>query len=431
MLRMRLERKKSMVAKPNILVVDDEPVVRESLRDWFVQEGYPIEIAASAREALQKLRESSWDILVTDIKMPGMDGLELQTRVDYVTKPLDPDNLVQIVTRAAERQQLLRENLQLKERIDAASGAADEIVGDSPEIQTVRERIQAAASGGAPVLIWGENGTGKALVARAIHGASTRRHMPLVTVSCGELPESVIEIELFGHEQDAFTDAPYQRKGRFELADGGALFCDGIGEISPKTQIDLLRVLQEKNLTRIGGSDPFRVDFRFIAAANRDLAQAVEEGDFRGDLYRLVSGLQIWLPPLRERRSDIPLLARYFLQKSARDVKGRGAGVSTEAMQLLLDYPWPGNVRELRNVIERAAVLQRDEEIQPRDLPLGPPDDLTPPSELSLADVEKRHIERVLAQVSGDVSKAAAALRIDETTLNRKLREYGLQTVQS
>jgi DNA-binding NtrC family response regulator len=443
------------MAKPNILVVDDEAVVRESLRDWFSEQGYPVDIAASAREALLKLTEARWDILVTDIKMPGMDGLELQARVkkidpemaivimtayasietanqairegayDYVTKPLDPDDLEQIVNRAAERQQLIRENLQLRERIDSVSGETDEIIGESPEIEKVRELIQSAASSTDPVHLIGETGSGKELVAHAVHRASARRQMPLVKVACAELQEDLVEIELFGHEEDALPDAAYQRKGKFELANGGTIFLDEIGDINAKAQGELSRVLEERTITRVGGSERVPVDFLVISASHRDLSQAVEQGSFRGDLYRRVNLFPIHLPPLRERRSDIPLIADYFLRKSIKEPGS--ARISTAAMKLLIDYPWPGNVRELKNVIERAAVLQQGEEIQPRDLPLGAPDDEMQPSELSLADVEKRHIERVLAQVSGDLSKAAEALRIDELTLNRKLREYGLE----
>jgi DNA-binding NtrC family response regulator len=447
-----------MVVKPRILVVDDEPVVRESLHAWFSQDEYPVEMAADAHEAMRMLEESSWDILLTDVKMPGMDGLELQKKAkqidpeitviimtayasvdsamqaikegayDYVTKPLDPEDLEQIINRAAERRLLLSENLQLKERIEAIGGEADEIIGDSPEIQRVRELIQQAAPSATPVLINGESGTGKELVARTLHGAGPRRHMPLVTLKCASLSESQLESELFGHEAGAFPGAEYQRKGKLELADGGSAFFEEIGDISTAIQIEIERVLEEKTVTRVGGSEPVEIDFRIIAATSRDLAQAVEREDFRRDLYDRLNACSIALPPLRERTSDIPLLAGYFLRRLAAD--GYASRISTAAMQVLMEYSWPGNVRELRNVVERAAVLQRGEEILPRDLPLAPAQEVRPTDELSLAEVEKQHIQNVLTQLSGDVSKAAQALGVDETTLDEKIRLYGLEGLQ-
>jgi DNA-binding NtrC family response regulator len=443
-----------MVAKPHILVVDDEQVVRESLHAWFAQDGYPVEMAASASEALEKLKESSWDIVVTDIKMPGMDGLELQQKVkeldpdiaiifmtayasvdtavqaikegayDYVTKPLDPDNLEQIVNRAAERQRLVRENVQLRERIEAVSGEADEIIGESLAIRRARELVQSVAATDTFVLVTGDSGTGKELVARTIHNTSHRRHMPLMTVNCAGRSENEIQVDLFGHEKDAVPDAPFRRRGRIELSNGGTLFFDEIGEIGPKVQIDILRALKEKNITRVGGSGPFPVDFRGIAASGHDLAQAADRGDFRQDLYAQINACVIALPPLRERPEDIAPLARYFLQKSARDVDGRVRSVSEEALGRLAEYGWPGNVRELKNVIERAVVLQQGDVIEPRDLPLAPPAEAT--ASMSLAAVEKQHILNVLAKVSGDLTKAAQALQVDEATLKQRIRAHGI-----
>jgi DNA-binding NtrC family response regulator len=389
-----------MAAKPRILVVDDEPVVRESLHEWFAVDGYPIEMADSAYEALQKMQESNWDILLTDVKMPGMDGLELQKKAkevdpnitviimtayasvdsarqaikegayDYVTKPLDPEDLEQIITRATEHRQLVRENRQLREKVETGDEAG-EIIGEYPAIQRVRELIEAAAPSDDFVLITGESGTGKELVARAIHRASPRKHMPLVTVRYNGLPEDRIESELFGHERGAFPGADYQHKGRLELADGATVFLQDIGDFSPAAQRGLERVLEEKTITRTGGSEPIPVDFRGIAASERDLSQAVAEGGFREGLYRQISVCTIALPPLRERTSDIALLARHFLKQSGAE-KGVGAApVSPEAMQRLLDYAWPGNVRELENILRGVADSKPGEEILPRDLPLG------------------------------------------------------------
>jgi len=441
-----------MVAKPRILVVDDEPVVRESLRDWFTNGGFPVDMAADAREALQKLQESSWDILLTDVKMPGMDGLELQQKVkridpeltviimtayasvdsamqaikegayDYVIKPLDPEDLEQIIERACERRLLVRENLQLKERIETIGGEVEEVIGDSAEIRQVRELIQKVADSEEPVLITGERGTGKDLVARTIHRASRRNHMPLVTVKCAGPTASQLRRELFGHEPGTLSGAEYPRKGKLELADGTTAFFVEIGGMSPGIQAELERVLEQKTITRIGGSAPTPVDFRVIAASGGDLAEIVERGDFRRSLYDRINVCGIALPPLRERPSDIPPLARHFLHKSAGDTRR----LSTAAMQLLTDYSWPGNVGELKNVVKRAAVVCSGEEILPRDLSLGPAEETRSVSRMSLAEVEKRHIQGVLDEMSGDLSRAAQALQSDEATLAGKIREYGL-----
>ena len=452
-----------MAIKPRILIVDDEKVVRESLYEWFTEDGYQVDTADSGRQALERLQEATCDILLVDIKMPGMDGLELQRKVkqiapeaviiimtayasvdtavqalkegayDYITKPFDPDDLERIVNKAAERQQLVRENVQLKEHLVAVSEGDGELIGTSSEIEKVREMIQHVGDTDTTVLITGESGTGKELVARAIHRASGRRHMPLVTVNCAGLPEGLIESELFGHEKGAFTGAQYRRKGKFELADGGSIFFDEIGDISPKTQVDLLRVLEEKVITRVGGTQTLPIDFRVIAATHRNLKQAVEQELFRLDLFYRLNVFTISVPPLRERRSDIPLLARHFLTKSAREMGRPANRISPAAMQLLTDYAWPGNVRELENAIERAVVLQREEEIQIEDLPLTP--SASPPptaaGELSLEEMERRHIQQILDQMSGNVSKAARTLGIDRVTLYNKIRKYDLKRNQN
>jgi DNA-binding NtrC family response regulator len=449
-----------MVAKPRILVVDDEPVVRESICDWFSQDDYPIEMAANGPEAMQKIQESHWDILLTDVKMPGMDGLELQQRVkkidpdvtviimtayasvdsamraikegayDYVTKPLDPENLQQIIDRACEHRQLARENVELRQRIEAVTGEPEEIVGDSPEIRKVRALIATLAPGDASALIVGEGGTDKELVARNIHRASPRQNMPLVTLRCsGPSAESVTR-ELFGCEAGALPGADYPQKGRLELAHRGAAFFEEIGELSLEAQGDLLRALEAKSIRRVGGSEPVPADFRCIAATQRDLAEAVERGAFRRDLYEQISACRIALPPLRDRRADIELLARHFLERAAGETGSRASRISATALQLLKSYDWPGNVRELRNIIERAAVLQTGDEILPGDLPLAAPAETPPAGALSLAEVEKQHIGKVLAEVSGDRSKAARALQIDEATLGALLRKHGLEASQ-
>jgi DNA-binding NtrC family response regulator len=346
---------------------------------------------------------------------------------DYVTKPVDPDELARIVARAAEHQGLSRENARLKARIDQIAGQEmPEIVGDDPAMERVRELIATVAETDATVLIEGESGTGKELVARAIHRGSRRRHMPLITVNCAGLPEGLVESELFGHEKGAFTGATYQRKGKFEVADGGTLFFDEIGDISPKTQIDLLRVLEEKVVHRVGGSQPIEVDFRSVAATNRDLEKAVEQGIFRQDLYYRFHVFAIRLPPLRERRGDIPLLAAHFLRESAREMGRHAEGFSDAATDRLMAHDWPGNVRELQNAVERAVVVQRGARIEADDLPLSATAAHAKGGPRSLADMEQHHIADVLAETEGNISRSARILGIDRVTLYNKIRKYGL-----
>ena len=451
-----------MARKTHILVVDDEKVVRESLRDWFREDGYEVDTAADGAEALRKIDEDTWDILLVDIKMPGMDGLEVQRRVkradpaaiviiitayatvdtavqalkegayDYITKPIDPDDLASVIGKAAERQQLVRENEELKQTLESVSGASmAEIIGESPSMKKVREMINTVAETDATVLVTGESGTGKELVARAIHRASTRRHMPLVTVNCAGLPEGLVESELFGHEKGAFTGASYRRKGKFELADGGTLFLDEIGDISPKTQIDLLRVLEEKTITRIGGGRPIPVDFRVIAATHRDLPKAVEAATFRLDLLYRLNVFTIELPSLRARPDDIALLAHYFLERMAMAMGRLACRFSPEAMAQLKEYDWPGNVRELENAIERAVVVEHGEVVQADSLPLQDPGAVEAEDPIPLSEVEKRHIQSVLDQMGGNISKAARFLEIDRVTLYNKIRKYGLRRARN
>ena len=447
-----------MARKIHILIVDDEKVVRESLCEWFTEDGYEVDTAADGAEALRKIDESTWDILLVDIKMPGMDGLEVQRRVkqadpaaiviiitayatvdtavealkqgayDYITKPIDPDDLARVIAKAADRQQLVRENEELKQTLESVAGAdMAEIIGESRSMASVREMISTVAETDATVLITGESGTGKELVARAIHRASPRRHMPLVTVNCAGLPEGLVESELFGHEKGSFTGASYRRKGKFELADGGTMFFDEIGDISPKTQIDLLRALEEKTITRIGGDRPLPIDFRIIAATHRDLVKAVEDESFRLDLFYRLNVFTIELPPLRERADDVSLLAHYFLERMAMAMGRVACRFTPEALKRLHDYDWPGNVRELENAIERAVVLERGEVIQADSLPLLGPDATPPDDPVPLSEVERTHIQSVLDQMDGNISKAARFLEIDRVTLYNKIRKYGLR----
>jgi len=441
----------------SILIVDDEFSVRDSLGNWFLKDGYTVDTAKNAQEALALLQRTSYEVLLLDIKMPGMDGIELQRRVheidphlmvimitayaavetavqalkagafDYVTKPIDPDQLHHLVQNAMEQRRLRVENLALREKIEELV-RVDEIVGESPSMQKVLELVRTVAQTEATVLIRGESGTGKELIARAIHANSPRRYFPIVPVNCGALPEGLLESELFGHEKGAFTGAQYRRKGRLEMTDGGTLFLDEIGTVSLRTQIDLLRVLETKEFTRLGGSNSVRVDFRTICATNQNLEQLVQEGKFREDLYYRVNVVSINLPPLRERRSDIPLLAHHFLRKFASRSNRGLSELSPEAMDALVRHDWPGNVRELANAIERAMVVGNPPAIRAEDLPfqLGK-EGAQAESGASIAAIERAHITRVLGETHWNISRAAQILDIDRATLYNKIKRYDLK----
>ena len=444
-----------METKASILIVDDETVVRDSLGKWFEEEGYHVETATSARDALLKLPAERWDLALLDIKMPGMDGLELQRRIhevdsniiiiimtgyasvetavlalkngayDYITKPFDPDDLAHVVRKSLEHRRMKEENLRLRENLEQVQ--AVELVGQSPAMQKVIDLIRTVAPTDTTVLIHGESGTGKELVARAIHNLSPRRFMPMVTIHCGALTETLLESELFGHEKGAFTGAQYRKKGKFEVAEGGTVFLDEIADISLKTQTDLLRVLQEKEITRVGGNQAIRVDFRAVAASNRDLATLVKEGTFRPDLFYRLNVFGIEVPPLRERKEDIPLLADHFIRKYARAMNKRFTGLSRPALEVLLHYDWPGNVRELENAIERALVIGREPEIQGGDFPLQLTATPQPENGLTLEDVERAHILHVLETCDWNQTRAAKVLQIDRVTLYNKIKKFGFK----
>ena len=441
-----------------ILVVDDELIVRESLSKWFREDGYRVESAENAATALKKLQAGPWNLMLVDIKMPGMDGIELLQRVkemtkdvavivitafatvdtavkalkegafDYITKPIDPDYLDHMVEKALHQQELVRENLKLKDAVSELAPRGD-IIGESPEMQRVMELVHSVAPTDTTIMIRGESGTGKELVARAIHAASPRKFFPIVTVNCGAMTETLLESELFGHERGAFTGAQYRRKGKVELADGGTLFLDEIGNIDMKTQMDLLRVIETKQFTRVGGTEIVKSDFRVICATNKDLERAVKEGSFREDLYYRVNVFIIELPPLRGRRGDIAKLAHYFLEKYARQMNKQVKGFTPEAMLALRQHDWPGNVRELENAIERAMVVTQGDMIDKDHLPLQIPLALVKEGK-TLEDVEHRHIERVLRENSWNVSRSAAVLDIDRVTLYHKIEKYGLKREQ-
>jgi DNA-binding NtrC family response regulator len=442
--------------KLKILVVDDEAIVRESLGAWFRQDGYLVDTAENAKEALHLCAENKHDIALIDIKMPGMDGLELQSRLaavdpaltiilmtayasvesaikamkagayDYIIKPFDPDDLSLLVKRAGEHRSLRAENLRLKKSLDVVT-TPPPLLGSSAVMKRVLELVTTVSSSDATVLITGESGTGKELLARAIHAGSARRYCPLVVVNCGALPEGILESELFGHEAGAFTGARARHKGKFEAADGGTVFLDEIGEVSPKVQVELLRVLEEKTVTRLGGNTPLPVDFRVIAATNRDLQALVKEGTFRDDLFWRLNVFTIEIPPLRERPEDIPLLAEHFLDRFTQSMNRKPMAFSPAALEALHAYPWPGNVRELQNAIERAVVVGAGPCLEPKDLPLRimvAPDQ---PGPGSLAEAERAHVQSVLDLSGWNISRAARVLDVDRVTLYNKIRRYELK----
>ncbi|MGB2628276.1 MAG: sigma-54 dependent transcriptional regulator [Candidatus Acidiferrum sp.] len=441
-----------MSTKANLLVVDDELIVRDSLDKWFREEGYDVAVAENAHEALTKMAAKHFDLALVDIKMPGTDGVELQRRMhevdpemlviimtgyasvetavsalkngayDYVSKPFDPDDIAHTVHNALSHKRVEQENARLRETV-AAVARPQEIVGQSAPMVRVFEAIQTVGPTEATVLITGESGTGKELIARAIHAASPRHYNPLVVLHCGALAESLLESELFGHEKGAFTGAQYRKKGSFEVADGGTIFLDEIGDISLKTQTDLLRVLQEREITRVGSSHPIHVDFRCIAATNKHLEQLVEEGKFRPDLFYRLNVFQIQLPPLRDRRSDIPILVDHFVRKFASSMNKRITRVSPAAMTLLDHYQWPGNIRELENAVERAMVVAQEPELRESDFALRLP--VAGSTSRTLEDMEKVHILSVLEECKGNQTLAAELLDIDRVTLHNKLKKYG------
>ncbi len=443
--------------KFSILVVDDEKVVRESLTNWFTEEGYEVDCAADAPEALRRLAGRRYDLLLVDIRMPGMDGMELQRRLreqdeeaaviimtgyasvetavaalkqgafDYVTKPFDPDEFSAVVRNALQQQRLKRENRALRDAVEAAEPPS-EMIGRSEAMRRVQEAIHTVAPTDATVLIEGESGTGKELVARGIHRCSPRRLLPMVVIHCGALTETLMESELFGHEKGAFTGAQYRKKGKFEVAAGGTVFLDEVSDISLKTQTDLLRVLQEREIVRVGGTQPIPVDFRCVAATNKNLEALVKEGLFRSDLFYRLNVFKIVLPPLRQRGEDILLLATHFLKRFNEQMNRRFTGFDSEAMERLARYSWPGNVRELENAVERALVVGKEPLLRAADFALG---ECEPElSDFSLECVERRHIQRTLERFNWNQTQAARALGIDRVTLYHKIKRYGLRAAE-
>ncbi|MFA5316580.1 MAG: sigma-54 dependent transcriptional regulator [Dehalococcoidales bacterium] len=445
-----------MKRKTNILIVDDEAIVRESLREWLSDAGYQVLMAEDGARALEIIEKERPSIAFVDLVMPGIDGIELLKRArkicpgigvivitayasistaiaamkqgayDYVEKPFSLERVELLIRKLVAHQRLLEENISLHQKLKERYRFED-IISKSSKMRKIIELIKVVAKSNATVLITGESGTGKELVARAIHSQSYRSDKPFVPVSCAALTESLLESELFGHEKGAFTGAHVQRKGKIEFANRGTLFLDEIGEMSANVQVHLLRVLEEKEFTRVGSNEFIRVDVRVVSATNRDLKEAIASGHFREDLYYRLNVVAIDLPPLRERKEDIPLLSEHFLKKFAAENQKKISGFYPEVTDFLLKYQWPGNVRELENTIERAVILAQGSEIKLADLlQKDSPLVSSVSSGRSLEEVDKNHIMSVLNETGGNYTRAAKILGISRATLYNKTKTYGI-----
>ncbi|MEZ4391363.1 MAG: sigma-54 dependent transcriptional regulator [Polyangiales bacterium] len=448
--------------KGRVLIVDDEANARAALSEILREEGYETETAADGFKALGRLANFTPDLILTDLKMPGLDGIGLLREArtaapsaalvvmtafgtidsaveamklgaeNYLTKPLDPKSTLAVVERAVEKARLLHENSLLRDRLRERN-AHGHVIAEHASMTRLLDVVTQVAPSRSSVLIVGESGTGKELIAAALHNASTRAAAPFVRLNCAALAESLLESELFGHERGAFTGAVGRREGRFKQADGGSLFLDEVSEIPMATQVKLLRFLQEREFERVGGNETLKVDVRIIAATNRDLTERVRSGAFREDLYYRLNVIRLDIPALRDRRSDIPLLAAFFLRRYARENGRDITGFSEDALQRLLNYAWPGNVRELEHAIERGVVLARGTRIEAENLPapIAPApraqdDDTRPPVPGStISDLERHAILETLKVCGGSTSKAAKILGISPRKIQYKLHEYG------
>jgi DNA-binding NtrC family response regulator len=450
---------------PSILVIEDKDSMREMLSKTLEAEGYEVEVVGDGESGLEKSREKKYDVVLSDLKLPKMDGIEVLSSLkemdsdvsvilmtaygtiekaveamkegafDFLTKPFDTDHLSVLVKRALENRRLMAENILLREELGHNLGYA-EIIGKCEKMQEVSRLIQKVAPSDTSVLLLGESGTGKELFARAIHSLSTRKHSPYVAINCAAIPRELLENELFGSERGAYTGSVARKMGKFEIAQGGTIFLDEVGDLDIALQAKLLRVLQDKTFERLGGTKTLSVDVRLIAASNTDLKKAIEKNQFREDLFYRLSVFPITIPPLRERREDIPQLAEHFVNKYCAEMKKPKKSISQEALALLDKYHWPGNVRELENTIERAIILCEGKKILPEHLAIRIPT----PNEIRLregaglkevgqyaqAEAERALIVRILNQVRGNKRKAAQALKIDYTTLFEKIKRYGI-----
>jgi two-component system nitrogen regulation response regulator NtrX len=452
----------------SILVVDDETGVRTSLAGILGDEAYEVEAVGSGEECLAAVAARRFDLVILDVWLPGADGLETLARLreadpelpvvmisghgtietavravrlgarDFVEKPLSLDKTLLVVRNALSQRRLEAEVRTLKRKLDQRY----EMVGESPALQALRAEIARAAPSNGRALIFGENGTGKELVARAIHNQSRRARGPFVEVNCAAIPEELIESELFGHTKGAFTGALAARKGKFELADGGTLFLDEIADMSLKTQAKVLRALQEQRIEPVGGAGSVAVDVRVIVATNKDLEEEIRRGTFRDDLYFRLNVIPFRVPPLRERREDVPLLARHFVEMLSAEHGRRPKSLTPETLDVLARLPWPGNVRELRNIIERLVIMAPGEQIETRDLPASlleglPADVASAAASLESASLavareefERQFILRRYRQCGGNMSRTAEALGVERSNLYRKMKAYGLLPVR-
>ena len=447
-----------MAARGRILIVDDEANARSALGEILREDGYATETAADGFKALGKLEDFAPDVILTDLKMPGLDGIAFMEKAraaapgavfvvmtafgtitsaveavkkgaeNYLTKPLDPEALAAVVERAMEKAHLLQETRRLRDRLRDRN-AFGHIVSSDPKMQAVLELVAQVGPSKASVLVTGESGTGKELIAEAIHLASPRARMPFVRLHCAALAESLLESELFGHERGAFTGAVARREGRFKQADGGTLFLDEIGEIPLATQVKLLRFLQERTFERVGGNETIKVDVRILAATNRDLKAEMAKGAFREDLFYRLNVVSVELPPLRDRPGDVAALASFFLRRYAAENGKTIDGFGDEALEVLIGYAWPGNVRELENVIERGVVLCDSGRIEKRHLPatLVPQDERAGPPPIPGSTIQEREryaILKTLEACGGSTSKAALLLGVSPRKIQYKLHEY-------
>jgi len=441
----------------NIMVVDDEEIVRDSLTGWLEEDGYVVEAVESGKKALERLAAKSWNLMLVDLKMPGMDGIQLMDEVhktnpemlviimtayatvdtavkamkkgayDYFVKPFNPDDISLTIRKIVDHHKLVEENLFLRKELKKQYKLRD-MISKNEKMLEIFELARTVANSGSTVLIQGESGTGKELLARAIHDESPRSDAPFISVSCASLTESLLETELFGHEKGAFTGAASIHRGKLELAQDGTLFLDEIGDISLKLQMDLLRVLEQREFRRVGGSELIAISSRILAATNRDLKKAIEEGRFRADLYYRLNVISIHIPPLRERREDIPLLVDHFIEKFNIEMGKRIMGATEEAVRILMANDWPGNARELRNIIERAMVVAKGNVITESDIrvPSTTPGETNTRTK-SLEEIEKDHILAVLMENRWNIARSAHTLDIDRVTLYNKIRKFELK----
>lgn len=444
-----------------ILVVDDDEIACESLAAWLREDGYPTDMAFSGHEAIEKAKEKDYALYFMDLKMPGgLDGIETMMKIrniypdasviiitahatvdtaitalkegaqEYIVKPCNPEEISLLVDRIIKVKNLQRQNILLRKKLTRQYRFHD-IISKNPKMYDIFQLIRDIAGLKSTVLIQGESGTGKELVARAIHYSGDRAKKPFISVSCAALAETLLESELFGYEKGAFTGANSQKKGKFELADGGTIFLDEIGDISPKLQMDLLRVIQEKMFYRVGGSRELKVDVRIIAATNKDLLKAVNAGEFREELYYRLNVINIQIPPLRERREDIPLLVRHFIEQLAHELEKNVNDITENAMRMLMDYNWPGNVRELENTIERALISCKANVLSEEDFIFlsktrGRKESWSVPTNQSLQNVERSVIEATLRRLDGNIKETATVLGIDRSTLYEKIKKYNI-----